>query len=148
MKWTTLEYHHPERTSDWFWGVGLVTVAGAGAAFYFNNILFAVLILLSAVTLIIFALRHPREIEVELSEKGVRIEKTLYPYSSLESFWIDEEIEPARLLIKPESLFAPLVAVMIEEVDLDELEQFLVERIQMEELEEPFFQRIMEHLGF
>lgn len=148
MKWITLEYHHPERSSDWFWAVGLITVLGTLAALYFNNILFAILIILSGTILFIFALRHPDEIEVELSEKGVRIEKTLYPYLSLESFWIDEDITPPRLLLKPKSLFAPLVAVMIEDVDNDDIEQFLLKQLPMDELEEPFLQRLAEYLGF
>jgi len=148
MKWRTLEYYQKSKSADWFWAVGLVTIIAAGVSVYFNNVLLAILIVLSAVTLVMFAVRHPKELDVELMEKGIRINKTLYPFSSLESFWIDEDIYPPRLLLKSKSVFSPLIVVMIENVSLEDVEDHLIQKIEMEEMSEPFLQRLLEHLGF
>lgn len=148
MKWTTLEYEPSHRGADWYWALGLMALLGAGVAIYFNNVLFAILIVLSAIILISFAVRTPKEIDVEISKKGVRIQTVLYPFSSLEGFWVDEDIHPPRLILKSKKFFSPLIVLMIEDVEVVKLEMLLENHIEMIELEEPFISRIMDHLGF
>ncbi|KKS83436.1 MAG: hypothetical protein UV60_C0041G0011 [Parcubacteria group bacterium GW2011_GWA2_43_11] len=41
IEWTDHEYKHFEKGSEWYWALGLVSVAGAVAALIFNNVLFA-----------------------------------------------------------------------------------------------------------
>jgi len=39
-------------------------------------------------TVVLYAVRPPRTLKFHLTERGVLIEKTLYPWQSLKSFWV------------------------------------------------------------
>ncbi len=101
LYWEALEHTHPQRGSDWYWVLGIVAGAGAVAAILFGNVLFAVVILLAAMTLAIFATRGPSMIPYTVGPRGIRIGDELYPYSTLESFYLDEEAPgDVELLLK------------------------------------------------
>jgi len=150
ISWKALEHEHREKTSDWFWAVGIIAIAAAVLAVFFGNILFGLLILIAAFASILQGHTKPRILEYELSRKGVRVGDTLYPYSTLESFWvIDEEIND-RIIIKSQKTLMPFIIIPYDStrVDPEHLRDYLLEYIDEEELEEPLSQQIMEILGF
>ena len=123
ISWKALEYEHKEKHPDWFWSLGVIVLAGAVTAIIFGNILFAILLVVGAFTLALYASRKPEHIHVTLSDRGVIINKRLYPYLTLDSFWV-EDVSP------------------------DEVRDFLLNHLPEEEHEEPLAHRIMERLGF
>lgn len=148
--WKALEHSHVEKTSDWFWAVGIISVAGAVLAIYFGNILFGLIILLAAFTGILQGHTKPKILKYEITRKGIWIGETLYPYSTLESFWvIDEEVND-RILIRSQKIFMPFIILPYEstEINPDEIRDYLLDYIDEEELEEPLSQILMERLGF
>lgn len=153
INWTTIEHYHEDKSSDWFWILGIITIAIAILSIYFGNILFAIVILLAAFTMILHVHTEHPEIDVSVYKKGVKINRTLYPWSTLESFWIEEEEEfdhiPNQILIKSQKALLPLVIIpMPEEVDPEELRNYMLTYIDEEEMKEPFSHRLMEFLGF
>ena len=153
IKWKTMEHTHDEKSSDWFWLLGIITIAIAILSVYFGNILFAIVILLGAFTMILHVHTEHEEIDVEVNKKGVRINNTRYPYSTLESFWIEEEEEnddiPNQILIKSQKVLLPLIIIpMTEDVDPEELRDYMLTYIDEEEIDEPISHRLMEFLGF
>ena len=153
LEWKTIEHHHEEKSSDWFWILGIISLATAILAVYFGNILFAIVILLSTFTIVLFIHTKHQEIDVSINKKGIRIDKILYPYTNLESFWIDEEEEfdhvQTQLLVKSQKVLQPLIIIPIpDEVDLEDLKNYLLSYIDEEEMKEPFFNHLMEFLGF
>jgi hypothetical protein len=117
----------------------------------FDNILFALLILLAAFASILLAHTPARLITCEINRKGIRIEDILYPYSSLESFWVIDEdgYDRDRILVRSKKLFQPLIMVPLGEgVEPDEIRDYLLEYMHEEELHEPISQKIMDMLGF
>lgn len=148
--WKAHEYVHTEKGSDWYWALGLIAVAGAVAALMFNNVLFAIFILAASFALAIMAAKRPEHISFAVTQRGVRIDETLYPYQTLESFGI-EEITPnhiPKLILKSKKIFAPDIIIPIEEVDVDEVHDFLRDFLPEEDHEEPLVHRVMEWLGF
>lgn len=148
--WKALEHEHVEKSSDWFWTVGIVAVAGAILAIYFNNLLFGILILLAAFSAIMQNHTKPRVLEYEIGRKGVRVGDLIYPYSTLESFWvIDEEVND-RIIIKSQKMLMPYIIMPFDSLQTnpDDIREYLLEYLDEEELEEPFSQIIMERLGF
>jgi len=94
IRWVVLTHEHQERSVDWYWAFGLIALAGIGVSIYFNNILFALIIALGALSIGILLARGPREHEVHVHERGITLDGTLYPYQSLQSFWVAPEFEP------------------------------------------------------
>lgn len=150
IAWKALEHDHKEKSSDWFWIVGIVAIAGAILSVYFENLLFGILILLAGFTAILQGHTKPRIMNIEITRKGVRIDDLIYPYSSLQSFWvIDEEIND-RILIRSSKPLMPIIVLPFDstKVDPDEIRDYLLDYLDEEELDEPFFQKIMELFGF
>ena len=59
ITWRAEEHRHVERGSDWYWALGVIAVSSAVTAVLFNNILFALLIVVAAATLGMIASRPP-----------------------------------------------------------------------------------------
>lgn len=148
LTWETYEYEHKARSSDWFWGLGIIAIAGVILATFLGNFLFGLVIGVGAVALGLHALRHPKIIQCEIQERGVRIDDTLFPYRTLESFWVDERVLPNRLLLKSQKMFMPHIIVPLADVSADDVRDILLDYLDEEEVHETFSDRIVELAGF
>lgn len=145
LEWEALEYHHVDKTSDWFWGLALLAIVGVGASIFFGNILFAAVILLGAGTLALFGARQPHMTQFVISERGVRIGKNLFPYSTLESFWItDDSHTHPQLLIKSKKLLMPLIVIPIAHVNSEDIREILLDKLVEEEHHEPLSEKLLQ----
>src|SRR3989344_2844020 len=107
IEWDAHEYEHKERSPDWFWAVGIISVSVAIASVIFDNIIFGLLVIIGAFTLSLFAKRPPSTLHVVVDEKGITRGKIRYPHSTLESFWIDTEHPHKKIILKSEKMFMP-----------------------------------------
>lgn len=148
LAWTAFEYEHRERSSDWFWSVGIVTVGAAVLAIVFGNLLFAVVIIVGALALSLHVLRHPSEIRYEIGDKGIAAGAVLYPYSTLESFWIHEHSTPDKLILTSKKMVMPHISIPLSGVTAEQVRDALIERLPEEEVLPSLSERIMETLGF
>ena len=149
VSWEAPEHRHIEKTSDWYWALGIVAVAAAVAAFIFNNILFGMVILLAAATMILVSHRHPKIVPFEVSVRGVRLARDFHPMGTLESYCIDEDnpLGP-QLIVKSQHFFVPLLILPIPEDYIDDIDDILGIRLAEEHLEEPLGHRLLEFFGF
>ncbi len=144
FSWNAPEYVYREKSADWFWAFGIIAVSAAIAAFIVSNILFGVLILLGAFVLALFAARKPEMVQFEINEKGIVINKTIYPYRNLESFTTAEGV----LLVKTNKRLMQLLVIPLL-VNHKDVRDFLLQHTKEdEELEIPLSQSLMELLGF
>lgn len=149
MEWDAHEYEHKERSPDWFWAVGIISVSVAITAVIFGNIIFALLILLASFSLSIFASRPPTTLHMVLNEKGVTRGKIHYPFATLKSFWIDTEHPHKKIIFQSEKMFMPLIIIPLgEDVGIDELHDNLSIFLTEEFHNLPLIERLLEYLGF
>jgi hypothetical protein len=147
--WEAPEHHHLEKTSDWYWILGIIAVAAAVASVLIGNVLFAIVIILASGVMMLHARREPRMFGYEISNRGVRIQEYLYPFSNLESFYLDEDYPLGpQLIVKPKNLLSSILIIPIPEEYLDDIEHILAPRLREEHLEEPLAHRVMQHFGF
>jgi len=134
VTWEAAEHSHIEKSSDWFWALGILVVCGAGAAG-------------GIVTIV--ALKEPPVTEFSVNIRGLRIGETLYPYSTLEAYYIDED-EPNGpvLLARSNKLFMHLIVMPIPEEHIEDIEDILETRLPEEFMEEPLASKILEIFGF
>ncbi len=147
---TTLEYYHHHKPADWYWTVGIIAISLAILSIIFNNILLSILIALGTFTLMVYASRPPQEHNVEIAESGITVGKYRYPYSNLQSFWIEHDAHP-RLLIKTNRTFIPHIIVPVDiltETEKDEIRGFLRTKMPEQEQHEPLLEQVMEYIGF
>lgn len=148
ISWEAHEYEHKERTTDWFWAVGIVAVAGAVASIIFGNVIFGILLILCVFSLVLFINRPPEIIEVALTEHGIERGTVLYPYSTLHSFWVDEIHPHKKIILKSKKIFMPLIVVPLGEASGEQVRRTLIRMLPEEPLRLPFLETILEYFGF
>lgn len=149
VTWEALEHIHDTKGSDWLWALGILVVAIAITSMYLGNMLFGILVLISGAVMAILSVREPKVVPYAVTQRGIRVEDKLYPYSTLECFYIDEEdSDEPILLVKSEKLFMPLLVMPLPEEYLDDIDNILSARLPEIELEEPLIHKIFEFLGF
>lgn len=149
--WEAHEYFFREKTSDWYWAVGIVTLCVSVLSMIFGNVLFGLIVLIGGFILSIFAARRPNLIRFELNKSGILINKRLYPFSALESFFVEDNRHhdmQSKLLLKSQRLVVPLIVVPLEGIDPEDIRDFLLDHLLEEHHTEPLGQKIMEGLGF
>ena len=149
VEWEALEHHHGTKNSDWFWVLGILTLATATAAILLNNTLLGVILLIGGLITALLSAREAKVIAYAVTLRGLRIDDKLYPYTTLESYCIedDQNLGP-QLLVKSEKLFMPLLVMPIPEEYVDDIEDIIAERLPEEHLEEPLVNKLLEFFGF
>ncbi len=148
ISWEAPEHYHSEKNNDWYWAVGIITITASVLAFMFGNVIFGILIIVGVFSLVVHAARKPHFIHIEINDRGIVIDNILYPFLTLESFWIDAHEQPSKILIKSTKTFMPYISVNIEEVDPEKVREILLNYIAETEHHEPVTQKILERLGF
>ncbi|MBP9749413.1 MAG: hypothetical protein KBD21_01675 [Candidatus Pacebacteria bacterium] len=150
ISWDAHEYVHVEKSPDWYWALGLLAIAGATGALLMENVLFAVFIIIVSFVLALVASRQPNVLRFSITQRGVRIDDTLYQYSALDSFAIDEPTpnHTPKLILKQKGFFESVIIIPILDVDADDVHDFLIAFLEEDEHIEPLTHRLMEWLGF
>jgi hypothetical protein len=144
IEWDAHTYEHKERSSDWFWAVGIIVSSIAIA-----SIIFGILILVGAFSLSLFINRPPETIHVVIDEVGVTRSNIRYPYNSLHSFWIDEEHPHKKILFRSKKMLMPLIIVPLgNDSDAEKIKEILDQRLPEEYYALPLVEKILEYLGF
>lgn len=148
IHYQAFEYEHKEQSPDWFWAVGIITIALSVTAIILHDVLFAFVLILSGFVLSLYAARPPKEIDIVIDDTGIRIDKTFYGYHTLESFWIDETGNEDKVLIKSQRLIMPYIIVPLGNADADDVHEHLSRHLQEVFHAESALQKLMEYLGF
>ncbi len=148
IEWDAPEYEHKERSQDWFWAVGIISLSIVLASIIFGNFILGILIIVSVFALAIFINRPPENVHVIVDERGITRDKVHYPYSTLESYWLDSDHPHAKIILHSQKLFMPLIIIPTGDMDAERLDttlaQFLPERYHSL----PFVEKVIEALGF
>ncbi|HEY4500355.1 MAG TPA: hypothetical protein VJH25_01025 [Candidatus Paceibacterota bacterium] len=149
FSWQAPEYPYKKKSTDWYWTVSIISTALVVTAVIFGNVLFGVVIAIGVFTLTMFASRKPDIISVEINDKGIAVDKTLYPYQSIESFYLDENHHGPRLIIKSKKVVVPLIAIPLSRNENpDDLRAFLSAHLKEEVFEQGIMQTLFDRLGF
>ncbi len=145
IEWHAPEYEHRERSTDWQWSVALGAGLIALILFYFGNLLFGLVIILAAASIILYARRPPQEITFALTAKGLLAGRELYPYKTIKHFSIPKDGE--KLIIESSRVFLPRITIPIEPPIASRLRDELKRRIKEVEHEDHLLDTLADRLG-
>jgi hypothetical protein len=148
IEWDAPEHFHTEKNNDWYWAVGIITFTAAALSLILGNVIFAVLIIVGVFALVVHATKKPRIIHIIINDRGIVVDGTLYPFLTIESFWIDAHEYPPKILLKSTKTFMPYISIHIDEVDPEAVREILLNYIAETEHSEPLSQKIFERFGF
>jgi len=150
-EWEGREYEHSPKSADWYWALGIISVAGALASLLFGNYLLAVLILIAAVSLALHAAKVPPLHRFRLVEQGLLIGDDLHPFERMSSFCVLEDIEgklPPLISIKTESWLSPHLVIPLAGVDADAVYDYFLQHVNEEEHKHSFVDVVAALFGF
>lgn len=147
LRWSAYEHEHIERSSDWFWALGIIAISVALVSILFHNFFFAVVIVIAAAILAMIANVPPDLIEFELSDRGIRTGDTLHRFEEVISFWVEEETDRPLLLVDTTKIMAPNLIIPLEHVDPRMVRAFMQERATEARMKEPLSHKVLEFFG-
>jgi hypothetical protein len=93
LSWEAPEYEYIEKHPRWYWVMGILLLAIIVYAIVTNSILMAITFIMIGMLGYVYAEREPRLIHMEINPDGVIVDKLMYEYDDLKSFWIFYEVE-------------------------------------------------------
>lgn len=150
ISWQQHEHVHSEKSVDWFWTMGIIAFGGVVLSIYFKDYLFALIIVLFISISFTLVKRLPQMLQFDITRKGIRAGHTLYPYSLLDSFWVEDTEYHDKILFKSKKPMSPLIIIPFDSTitNAESIRDYLLDYLDEEELEEPLHQIIMEWFGF
>lgn len=151
LEWEGTEYDHNPKSTDWYWSLGIISVAGTVAAILFGNYLLAVLIIIAAGAITLHAAKHPPLHRFRLVEHGIVIGDDLHPFERMISFSVLEDVEgklPPMLSIKTMSWLSPHLIIPLEGVDADRVYAYFLQHVDESEHTHTFADVVAAWLGF
>jgi hypothetical protein len=147
IEWSAPEYDHKEHSTDWFWTMGLITLAVCVLAVWIRNYLFAVFIFISGCCLAMFNIRHPQEISFIIETEGITMGRDKYSWKNIKSFDIKKDGKNPKLLIQTSKYFLPVYTIPIPANLIGQIRESLLKFVPNAELEESKSMQLMEKLG-
>ncbi len=151
LEWTSYSREPVERSEDWFWGLIILALFAGIILLIFGNLLLALIIGLGTFSLY----RHERrpadnQVLVKIDKRGVQLNKELFTYEKISSFWVEEmkEDKPPTLILHYQRMFVPNIHVPIIGPDPEEIRQALLQFGEEEKHQETFTEHIFESFGF
>jgi hypothetical protein len=149
FSWTGYDKLEKERSVDWFWALVIIGIGGATLAFIFNNYLFGVFIVIATIAIVFFATQKPHKLQCSVTQEGVSIGEQHIPFSKIESFWVEEYEDVAKLILHTKNNISPISSLyFFEKENIEILRENLAEFAEEKHLVEPISYQILEKLGF
>jgi len=127
IEWLAPEFEHYNKNKSWFIVVGVIAAGLFLWAVFTKNFIFALLIGLSYFSVIVFALKKPNNIHLAITPKGLKIDKTLYVFDNLRSFWIFYEPPLIKeLSVRSKKMIMPYIKVPLGEQNPVEIRRLLL----------------------
>lgn len=132
VSWKIKEYKQYERKRGWYAIAGLIGLGMLVYAVWTFNFLFAFIVILFGIIIYLQTKGKPAELAVNITEDGIEVGDTFYPYSSIDKFWIIYEPPDIKnLYLHIKRVFRPELSV-----DLGKANPLKVRKALLDYLEE------------
>jgi hypothetical protein len=137
IEWKAPEYEFHQKSTDWFWALGIITIALCVSAFFLHSFLFGLLALLAGFSLALYGARRPNIVSFSVGPRGVGIGNKIYDYENLKSFWLNYNPPYKKdLIIESKKTFMPHITVMLGDADPEKIRKYLLQFLKEEKIEE------------
>lgn len=146
ISWEAEEYIVRDKTTWWYVGLIAVGLALSAISVLLQWWSFLVVVILSVISLIIYAMRPPRVLRYSLSNKGISEGDKLYPYADFKSFGILQEGNHFAIALTPIKRFSPRMMVYFPQAQGEEIVDAFGERLPMEEVKLDLLDKLIKFL--
>ena len=146
VNWEAEEYLQKSRGAGWYIGFFAMVVALVALSVLLRWWTFTALVALSAVALLIYVKRPPRQLHYSLSDKGLSEGNKLYNYDEYKNFGVLKDGENYAIVMTPRKRFSPRVTVYFPQESGEQLVDAFGMRLPMEEVKLDFLDKIVRML--
>ncbi len=146
INWEAEEYIVREKNAWWYVGLVAVALVLAGIAVLLRWWTFLAVVVLSAVALLVYAMRPPRMLRYSLTNKGLTENDRLYNYEDFKSFGVLREGNHFAIVLTPRKRFSPRVTVFFPEIQGEEIVDAFGARLPMEEVKLDLLDKLIKFL--
>ncbi len=150
FEWHGKEYAQSTKSADWYWALGILSVAIIIVCVIFNNVLLALLVAAAAVSVGLQAAKHPRIHRFSITETGIGIDMQFYPFEKMLHFSVLEyadETMPPSLSIKTKILLSPHLLIPIIGYDPVDVYDYIAAHLPEGNHHESAIDRIIDLIG-
>ncbi len=149
IRWNALEFEHKEKTNDWYWTVGVISLGVSVWRFWVADYMFGVFVLLAGLCLILLGGHKPEYVDIVVDEDGILIGHNLYLWSNVSGYAMVVSGGKATLLLETNRKIVPVIDLKIPEtVSVETLESFVSMHTTAKDLLPSRSQAIMKFFGF
>lgn len=146
ISWEAQEYIVKDHHAGWYVGLFLVTLALGALAVWLRAWTFLALIVISVITILIYALRPPRTLQYHIDNEGLTEGNTLHKYEDFRAFGITEESGHYSAVLIPKKRFGVSVKVYFPEGSGEPIVDFLGNHLPMEEIKPDLLDKLINFL--
>ena len=129
LQWKALEFEHREKNFGWYVTYVIVVLLLIAYELYGRDYFAAISFFIIGGIALFFLRMHPREVEIEINDRGIRIENTLIPFMNIRHFWIAGHIHGQNLHIETTAYLNRIMIIQLGETDPDQARQALLQFI-------------------
>jgi len=149
VEWSAPEFDYHEKSSDWYWALGIITFGFFVLALLLKNWLFAILVVLGGFSLGMYGVKRPRTINFAVTSRGLKIGETLYPFDHLQSFWLNYDPPHLKeLYVISKKKFVPQIFIPLGQADPNLVREHLLKFMEEREIQESFVDVIARFFRF
>ncbi len=147
LEWSAPEYEYSPKSKEWYIMLGSVCVSLLIIAIYFKNLLMGVLIFTGGFTIAIMAGKKPKIVKIGIDTRGITMEKQMYSYKNIKSFWVEYE-PPKRkeIILTLKEGIMPVVKIPLGKSNPNEVRKFVLRFAKEIEYEYTFTDALAERL--
>ena len=108
----------------------------------------AVLIVIAGFTVGLLSIRRPKDIEVKINNRGIKAGTEFHSWSGLESFWLEEETDPPKIILISKRFLLPHIIIPLGDVNFGDVHDVLLEHLPQVEHHESIVDVLAARLGF
>ncbi len=127
FEWEAPEFRHYPKNPAWYITLFIIMVLLVVYQVVQQDFFGAVSLVIIGALIVFFAKQKPNLVVMEISDQGVHINKDLIPYNRIRNFWILDDGVHKTLNFETTAYLNHILTVELEDIDSDELRDFLVD---------------------
>jgi len=132
VNWEAREFVEHKKNGGWYICFALVVAGLCTLAFFLKQWTFLALVIVAAITLIVYIMRPPRMLHYSLSDKGLSEGNNLYAFDQFKSFGVLREDNHYCIMLVPKKRFGASVRVYFPEAEGEQIVDVFGARLPME----------------
>jgi len=131
--WDAKEYVQHERSISWYWWAAAIALVVIVYAIAIRQWTLIAVVLVVGVVIYLMGRTEPRTFTHELLDTGIKIGGRLYPYTTLQSFWLVIEGRVRELKVLQSGKLKPLLSLQLDNAEVEQVRGVLSKFLPEEE---------------